>query len=863
MIKKIYAIPHFHFDLEWWKTEENYGKDTVEIISHALKILEKYPDFTYVIDQFLSLKPYLDTYPEKKEEIKKYILEGRIELVGCTLSAPDENIPTGESLVRQYIYGKKIILENFQITPTAAWGLDEFGHSHQMPQIIKKSGLKYYAFARGVTPWWSKFPLDFYWIAPDGSKILTHWFAAHYSGMMPLLSEKINLSLFEKELKARIKYEGERATTENLLIPFGTDFSIPSEQWVKFVKLWNEKEEVKVKFSIPSEFFKSIENKELPARSDELNPLLSGTYESREKVKKYCRLLQNKILASEKFSAIKFIFDKKYPQREFDKAWENILKNDFHDIICGTGTDKVYQNTIKRYEESQEIIEKNLKDALEFLSEKINTEGEGKPIIIFNPLSFEVKDVVKIKLEKNSEFNIYDEDGKMLTHQIQDEYIFFETVVPPFGYRVYFIKEEKMRVWEIPFKIKENEIENKFYRIVIDEKYGGIKSIYDKEIGRELVISDKFSFNEIISEEDVGNLWTVQKTGKIYRRREPAKIEIKSGPLFVEVIISGRHHQMKTLQKIILYHNFKKIDAEVEIDFWGKDKRIKVVFPLNFTGKAYCETPYYVAERGEGHWCAQNFVDVNSDGYGVALINSGNPGYEMENNILSLILFRSVSIFSFSLLKFIIKNFWKIFKKVREGVKIQLSGLNLLEWVLYPYHGLMLREWASEGGPPRKGGWTISDHFVPWIKFYKKSDAWERGKHYFRYSLYPHLKDYKYANIPQRGIEVNNPLICLSVPSHTGELSKKLSFIKIEPENIILNVFKKSEKDNSLILRIYETTGCDSEYQIELFKELEKVEKVSLTEDEVYGIIPFDKNKIKDKIGKWEIITLKLKFKEE
>jgi alpha-mannosidase len=864
MIKRIFAIPHFHFDLEWWKTEENYAEDTIEIISSALKILKKYPEFTFVIDQFLSLKPFLEKYPQRKEEIKKYIEEGKIELVGCTLSAPDENIPTGESLVRQYLYGKRAIYENFQIKPFCAWSIDEFGHSHQMPQIIKKSGLKYCAFARGVTPWWSKFPLDFWWCAPDGSKILTHWFAAHYSGMMALSSEKINISLFEKELKARIKYEGERATTENLLIPFGTDFSIPTEQWVKFLKLWNEKENIKMEFSTPSKFFKSIEDKELPERADDLNPVLSGTYETREKVKKYCRSLQNKILSAEKFNTIKFIFKKEYPEKEFEKAWENILKNDFHDIICGTGTDKVYRNTIKRYEEAEEIVEKNLKNSLNFLKEKIDTKGKGKPIIVFNPLSFEIKDVVKIKKEIDSEFNIYDEKENIVAHQIQDEYIFFETIVPSFGYSVYFLREEKEKDSGVPFKINGCEVESKFYKILINEKYGAIESLYDKEIKKEIAKVDKFYFNEIISEEDVGNLWTVQKTGKIRRRKNKPDIKINSGPVFTEIKISGKHHQMNTSQKIILYNNLKIIDNELEIDFFGKDKRIKIIFPLNFKGNFYCETPYYVAERKNGHWCAQNFVDVSCENFGISLINSGNPGHEIEDNILSLILFRSVSILSFSLFKFIIKNFWKIFKKIKEAVKIQFSGLNLLEWVLYPYHGLMLREWASEGSPfVLKGGWTIKDHFIPYLKFYKESLAWERGKHYFKYSLYPHKNSYQEENIPKIGILRNNPPFCMYDESKSGELPKKFSFIKIEPENVFINVFKKSERDNSLILRIYEAKGIDSDYKIEFFKEIKKVEKVSLTEDEVYGILNFEKNKIKDKISKWEIITLKIEFKEE
>ncbi|MFH1539405.1 MAG: hypothetical protein ABIH66_10635, partial [bacterium] len=104
-LKEILAVPHFHYDVEWWKTEDGYNRDVEEILFKALDMLDEHPDFTYVIDQALALKPFWDNHPQHRDRIRRLVADGRVELVGGTWCAPDENIPLGEAFIRQFVYG--------------------------------------------------------------------------------------------------------------------------------------------------------------------------------------------------------------------------------------------------------------------------------------------------------------------------------------------------------------------------------------------------------------------------------------------------------------------------------------------------------------------------------------------------------------------------------------------------------------------------------------------------------------------------------------------------------------------------------------------------------------------------------------
>ena len=246
-IEKIFLTPHFHFDFEWWKEEPYHEQDTMVIIDEALRILGTYPEFTYVIDTALPLKYYIENRPDGLQKIKKFIQEGRLEIVGGDIVAPDEVLPTGEALIRQYEEGQAWLQETFGIQAQVAWEIDEFAHPARMPEVLVPLGFKYFVFARGVKPFYAMHPTLFYWKDPASqSELLTVWWAAHYECCQPGIinsekSRKKNIKRFFKEMESRIEFEGSRSPVPWLMLPLGGDFVIPNSVWIDFVYEWNQK----------------------------------------------------------------------------------------------------------------------------------------------------------------------------------------------------------------------------------------------------------------------------------------------------------------------------------------------------------------------------------------------------------------------------------------------------------------------------------------------------------------------------------------------------------------------------------------------------------------------------------------------
>jgi len=831
-ISKVFAVPHFHYDVEWWKTEDGYNEDVAEILDRAFELLDRYEDFTYVVDQALALRPYWDEHPEMHEKIRGWIEDGRLEMVGGTLCSPDENIPTGEALVRQYVYGRNFFEDEVGCRVVTGWEIDAFGHPAQYAQIAAGAGMKGFVFARGVQDWQSPSqPVHFMWESPDGTRVLTNWLAAHYIGFTPLSPVKsINFRIFEREMKARLEYEGRRTSSGILMFPFGTDFSVPYENWMEFVENWNREDRPEVTFSLPAEFFAELDGRkdQLPLVRGELNPLLTGCYESRERVKKLCRRSQYSILNAEKWAALAWWeTGEEYPRESLDEAWELILENDFHDIVCGTGTDKVYRNTLKRYARAGELIEQVRSGSLDALTKKFVKAGETG-YAVFNSLNWQRRSLITIPHDDGGigqpeagQHVVTGPDGKAIPCQHTPSGLLFQADVLPMGFSVYSVSrdEEGGAAGRSAgsLKIQGLEAENEYLHLSLDGRTGGLVSIYDKELDREMLDTARRHGNEIVVEEDAGNLWTVQKTGREWTsgswRCEVRVVE--EGPVRVGFEIRGGNKDFNCVRRVYLEAGARHVDFETVIDFKGKDRRVKAVFDLPFSGRPVFETPYYSEPRSPGHHCAQNWVDISNGRRGLAVLNSGNPGTDVEHNSIGIVLMRSVSVASPALLRFIAKDRDKILRGLREaaGYLKRGLGMQLAEWSLYDVHGLMLREWSSAGGPRMKGGTTGVDHLVPWLLWHRESDCWERGAHTFKYRVISHAGGWREANLPRAGWEFNTPADVRHATHAGGSKGTKSAclFDAGVDGALILSALKKAEKEEGLVARFYDSHGRGAE----------------------------------------------------
>ena len=148
-------------------------------ILRALRLLKAHPDYRFVLDQVCYVKPFLERYPEEEAAFRKFVGEGRLAIVGGTDVMPDVNMPSGESFVRQMLYGKGYFREKLGVDVTVGWQLDTFGHHAQMPQLLKLGGYTSFWFFRGVAD--MDTPSEFLWEGIDGSRIAAFWLPQGYA----------------------------------------------------------------------------------------------------------------------------------------------------------------------------------------------------------------------------------------------------------------------------------------------------------------------------------------------------------------------------------------------------------------------------------------------------------------------------------------------------------------------------------------------------------------------------------------------------------------------------------------------------------------------------------------------------------
>jgi len=664
------------------------------------------------------------------------------------------------------------------------------------------------------------------------------------------------------------------------------DFLEPSPFWPEFIKRWNKSgANPPAEFSLPSKFFDEMRAfiAELPTVSGELNPMFTGCYDSRERVKKLCRESQHAAAEAERLASVAASSGwMNWPAATLDSAWKNILKNDFHDVLCGTGTDPVYLNTLARYGDALEDIASVSGDAVAAIASRANTSSQpGEPVLIVNSLAFARRELVTVPVPENAaafEWEAAAPGGEKTPCQLTDGGLIFIADLPPMGYAVYHITKKKAAAKKKaatpdaaagPFKIDGLVFENDIMRAALDPRTGALFSLIDKRTGRETLDTSQSFSNELLAEEDIGNLWSVYKTGREWRAaRYPVRIRfIETGPVRATAEITGAHKGMNRRQLVSLTAGSPRVDFHTHIDFSGRDLRVRALFGLKSSGGCVCETPFHATARGDGHHCAENWVDIPAaEGAGAALLNRGIPGCEASGNCASLALMRSISVLPPALPGYLLKNLPALLDTLAKTARLALGshGMGMAEWSTHPFHLLTLREWASGGGDPDASGGNplAADHLLPYVNFGKESLAWERGTHDFHYALLPHAGDWRAANLTAEGLAVNTPPRVLQAARSKGSLPAAHSFFDLGRDAAAtLVTIKQSLAGGAFTARVYDSGGAGADVRIRAWAPIAKCEKTDMMEKNIIAPVKVSSGIARDKLAPWEIATYRFTLK--
>ncbi len=278
----MYMISHFHYDPVWWNTQAGYTSVWHEeppgrarqnngfaLVAAHLEMARRDPDYKFVLAEVDYLKPYFDTHPEDRADLRRFIADGRVEVMGGTYNEPNTNLTGPETSIRNFVHGIGFQRDVLGAHPATAWQLDVFGHDPQFPGMAADAGLTSSSWARGPHHQWGpmagdgdprrmQFHSEFEWIAPSGLGLLTHYMPAHYSAGWWMDS---SASLAEAEQATYELFAGLKsvALTRNVLLPVGTDYTPPNAWVTEIHRDWNARYTwPRFVCALPSEFFAAV-----------------------------------------------------------------------------------------------------------------------------------------------------------------------------------------------------------------------------------------------------------------------------------------------------------------------------------------------------------------------------------------------------------------------------------------------------------------------------------------------------------------------------------------------------------------------------------------------------------------------------
>ncbi|MGX9789872.1 glycoside hydrolase family 38 N-terminal domain-containing protein [Mycobacterium sp. MMS18-G62] len=619
----LYMISHFHYDPVWWNTQGAYTSVWSEdppgrcrqthgfdLVRAHLEMARREPEYKFVLAEVDYLKPYWDTHPEDRDDLRRFIAGGRVEVMGGAYNEPNTNLTSPETTIRNFVHGMGFQRGVLGADPATAWQLDVFGHDPQFPGMAADAGLTSSSWARGPHHQWGpmqnqgdpermQFSSEFEWIAPSGRGLLTHYMPAHYSAGW-WMDSSATLAEAEQatyELFATLK---KVALTRNVLLPVGTDYTPPNKWVTQIHRDWNSRYTwPRFVCALPREFFAAVRAEldergvEASPQTRDMNPIYTGKDVSYIDTKQANRAAEDAVLDAERFAVFAgLLAGATYPQAALVKAWVQLAYGAHHDAITGSESDQVYLDLLTGWRDAWELGRTARDNALALLSSAVDGQ-----VVVWNTLAHKRNDVVTLRLDTpiGAGVRVFDCDGaEMPTHVEHDgrSISWLAHDVPSLGWQSYrFVPADSVSGWE---ELAGNEIANEHYRLRVDPQRGGaVSSLIETVAGRELIADGRVgnelaAYDEYPAHPQAGEgPWHLLPKGPVVcSSTQPASVQAYRGPLGERVIVRGRIDDVLRYKQILtLWHGVARVDCQTTIDeFTGEDRLLRVRWPCPVPG---------------------------------------------------------------------------------------------------------------------------------------------------------------------------------------------------------------------------------------------------------------------------------------
>ena len=773
MDNKIHMIGNAHLDPIWlWRWQEGCG-EVLQTFRSAVERIKEYKGFIFTCSSASYYQWVEEIDPELFEEIRKLVKKGKWVPVNGWWVQPDCNMPSGESFARQALYSQRYYYEKFGKICKTAYNVDSFGHNAMLPQFLVNGGMKCYVMMRPGMHENSEIPENlFWWDSADGSRVLTYRIPCSYA-----VNGKNDIDRELPMLKERIANSGHGMM---LFYGVGNHGGGPTKGDIEYLLSLKADGFEELEYSSPDEYFDAqcTGSLEIPTWSDELQHHASGCYSATSLVKQLNRKAEYWLQSAEKWNTLaNKVADLPAATKAFGEAWKEVCFNQFHDIMCGCSIMEAYDDVRDTMGHAMSIAAKEENKALLRIAGKVNTWIDGvsdsvscvarhhcrnlnfpRPVIVFNPLSFEVETVVRTYHPSQ---RVQDSDGNDVTFQnvrssrSNDSHLdtVFNAKIPALGYATFWLylcendRNTAVDYAESDVKADGLTIENKYLKVTFDADNGSIASVVSKDDDTEFV-GGEFAVPTVIDNSEP-DTWAhnIFKFDKEIAKMDFKSIElIEKGPARAVVRVKHTYNNSYLTQDFVLDTESKILRSKCRV-LWQEPLTI-LKMPVTVDGEnpvSTYEIPGGIIERpcnGEEE-PALTWGDVSANGKGVAIISNAKYSYDCPGNTLRLTMLRN-SIFA--------------------------------------------------------------DHYSD------RPDAdfsyTDEGLHRFEYAIYPHKGTAAESGIQRVAALFNQRPVAIPAGYQKGEFAQKDSFISINKENVVLNAFKLCEDGSGdVIIRLTETDG--------------------------------------------------------
>ena len=765
------CIGHTHIDVAWWWTVAQTREKVARSFATVLKLMDEYPEYRFMSSQCVLYDFLRQRYPEVYERVKARVAEGHWEPEGGMWLESDTNLTSGESLVRQFVHGKRFFKEEFGVDCRILWLPDVFGYSGALPQIMKRSGIDYFMTTKLAWNQIDKIPNDtFIWRGIDGSEVLTHLITTAGIGqdVKKNFFTTYNGLLHPDAIMGGWERYQNKEINNDILVAFGhgDGGGGPTREMLEVARRMERgvKGIPRVRQEFAGKYFRELEarvkdNPRLDTWEGELYfEYHRGTLTSMARNKRSNRKSELLLMDLE-LASVMAQDALAYPAQEIDGMWKTVLLNQFHDILPGSSIHEVYEVTRREYAELAEKAGTLLSERLRALA------GKGGAIAVFNTLGFERDDIVR--LEGVDCAALADDEGRTFPVQRTAEgAVAYVRGLPPKGCKS-LVPVSAGEAAPSAFRLDGDTLTTPFYRVTLDEN-GHFSSIYDLEYDRETVqpgrranllrmFEDKpiYYDNWDIDDYYTEKSWDVDNLTKLeWTEMGPVRATLR-----LEYEIAG----VTVAQDVRFYADSRRIDFETVVDWTLHQHLLKVEFPVavhsdeatfdiqfgSLKRKVHKNTSW---DKARFEYGGQKWMDFSEGHYGVALLNDCKYGHSVSNGVLSLTLIKS----------------------------------------------------GIEPNP----------------------DA-DVEKHYFTYAIMPHGGGWREGGVVREGYKLNQPAYALAEAAE----GLSYSFASAEPANIVLETVKAAEDGSGTVLRLYECDDALTKASLRLPEGTKRAFKCNLLEE--------------------------------